>query len=120
MKLLFVSVAIEFPLTPYCLAAQINANPCLSSCSIEQCHLNWDRLSSYERKNSEIWCYIDRLESWRPDVVAFSVYLWNHLAIEELIAITSRVYPEIRVVVGGPELATCEVAETWLKCGAEG
>lgn len=54
------------------------------------------------------------LESKRPDVVAFSVYLWNNIAFRELAAITRRLFPKVHIVIGGPEVATSETAEEWL------
>jgi anaerobic magnesium-protoporphyrin IX monomethyl ester cyclase len=41
----------------------------------------------------------------RPDVVAFSVYLWNRRESFELIDLVAAVTPGIRLVVGGPEVS---------------
>jgi anaerobic magnesium-protoporphyrin IX monomethyl ester cyclase len=41
----------------------------------------------------------------QPDVIAFSVYIWNRAATLELIAALAVVRPELRIVVGGPELS---------------
>ena len=41
----------------------------------------------------------------QPDVIAFSVYIWNRVATLELIAALAVVRPELRIVVGGPELS---------------
>lgn len=40
-----------------------------------------------------------------PDVIAFSVYLWNRAATLELIDALAMVRPELRIVVGGPEIS---------------
>lgn len=117
MKVLLVSIPLEFPLAAYCLAAQLSAAPETEDCEIELLNLDCSRMNTYHRKNTEIWRYIARLEADRPDVVAFSVYLWNHIATAELVAITAKLYPDIAVVVGGPELATPETTEPWLARG---
>ncbi len=40
-----------------------------------------------------------------PDVVCFSVYLWNRLATLELLACIRLIKPETRIVLGGPEIS---------------
>ena len=118
MKILLVSVSIEFPLASYCLAAQIRASSRLKGCSVELLHLDWKRLASYERKNAEIWRYLAKVEQLQPDVIGFSVYLWNHLATREIVAITHLSFPSARIVIGGPEVATPEAASAWLQVKA--
>jgi radical SAM superfamily enzyme YgiQ (UPF0313 family) len=117
MKILLVSVPLEFPLANYCIAAQLAATPETAGCEIEILDLDTSRLNEYNRKNAEIWRYIAKLEALRPDVVAFSVYLWSSLSIKELVSITSRVYPQTAIVVGGPELVTTASSEPWLVDG---
>ena len=41
----------------------------------------------------------------QPDVIAFSVYIWNRSATLELIDALAVVRPQLRIVVGGPELS---------------
>ncbi len=41
----------------------------------------------------------------QPDVICFSVYLWNRLATLELVDCIKLIHPEIRVVLGGPEVS---------------
>ena len=41
----------------------------------------------------------------KPDVIAFSVYLWNRREILELTDALAAVRPSIRVVLGGPEVS---------------
>ncbi|MBW6511244.1 MAG: DUF4080 domain-containing protein [Desulfuromonadaceae bacterium] len=40
-----------------------------------------------------------------PDVVAFSVYLWNRRETLELVAALHAVRPTVRIVLGGPEVS---------------
>jgi radical SAM superfamily enzyme YgiQ (UPF0313 family) len=117
MKICIVSVPLEFPLANYCIAAQVAATPETRDVEIELLNLNTTRLHDYGCKNAEIWRYIARIEESKPDIVAFSVYLWNHLNIRELISITAQLYPKINIIVGGPEIATTEAAKPWLETG---
>ena len=117
MQVLLVSISIEFPLANYCLAAQILTNPDLKGCSVEMLHLDRSRLSNYDQKNAEIWRYLATVEKLQPKVIGFSVYLWNNLATRELVSITHLAFPTIKVVLGGPEMATPDAAEEWLRTG---
>ncbi|RWF79418.1 MAG: B12-binding domain-containing radical SAM protein [Mesorhizobium sp.] len=114
MKILLTSISIEFPLATYGLAAELQGNSQLLACQVEMIDLDWARLSHYERKNSEIWRYLAKIDAVKPDIICFSIYLWNNLAYRELAAITRRLFPVIKIVAGGPELATPEAAEPWL------
>ncbi len=40
-----------------------------------------------------------------PDVIGFSVYLWNRLATLELVSCIKLINPNIRIVLGGPEVS---------------
>lgn len=117
MKILLVSIPLEFPLANYCLAAQLSASPQTADCTVELLNLDAARLNTYHRKSTEIWRYIAHVEQLRPDVIAFSVYLWSNLATAELISITAKLYPNIAIIVGGPEVATPEAVESWLARG---
>ncbi len=41
----------------------------------------------------------------KPDVVAFSVYLWNRRETLELVDALHEIHPEIRIALGGPEVS---------------
>lgn len=114
MRLLLVSVPIDFPLAAYALAAQLGRHPRTAGVEVDLLDLDISRLNAYTRKNAEIWRYIAHLDARRPDVVGFSVYLWNHLAVRELAGITRRLYPQVRIVVGGPEVADSRWSDPWL------
>ncbi|MEO1085681.1 MAG: cobalamin B12-binding domain-containing protein, partial [Acidobacteriota bacterium] len=118
MRLLLVSIPIDFPLAAYGLAAQLGADARTAGVEVELLDLEISRLNAYNRKNAEIWRYIARLEQTRPDVVGFSVYLWNHLAVRELAGITRRLFPAIRIVIGGPEVAEASSSAMWLAADA--
>lgn len=40
-----------------------------------------------------------------PKIVGFGVYIWNTAATEQVISILKRVAPEVRIVLGGPEVS---------------
>lgn len=41
----------------------------------------------------------------QPEIIAFSVYIWNRREIFELIDLLATVNPELKLVVGGPEVS---------------
>ncbi|MBO5418152.1 MAG: B12-binding domain-containing radical SAM protein [Clostridia bacterium] len=41
----------------------------------------------------------------RPEVLAFSVYIWNVETVKKLLSDVSKVLPETQVVIGGPEVS---------------
>ncbi len=39
----------------------------------------------------------------QPDLLCFSVYIWNHVRIKRFIKDLARLNPEIQIIIGGPE-----------------
>jgi radical SAM superfamily enzyme YgiQ (UPF0313 family) len=117
MKILIVSAPLEFPLASYCLASQIANTLETQGNQIQLLHLNLSRLNTYNQKNAELWRYIAHVESTHPEIITFSIYLWNVLIVRELIALTNKLYPEIPIIIGGPEVATPEVIERFFDGG---
>jgi radical SAM superfamily enzyme YgiQ (UPF0313 family) len=114
MKVFLTSLSLEFPLATYCLAATLRLR---AGVEVVLYDVDWARMSVYESKSVEIWRFVAALERTRPDVLGLSVYLWNHLAFRELASIVRRLFPAMRIVVGGPEIATTESAQNWLASG---
>jgi radical SAM superfamily enzyme YgiQ (UPF0313 family) len=114
VKVFLTSLSLEFPLATYCLAATLRQR---GGIEVVLHDIDWSRMSAYESKNVEIWRFLAALERDRPHVLGFSVYLWNNIAFRELAAIVRRLFPTVRIVVGGPEIATAEAAEDWLVSG---
>ena len=77
MRVLLVSVPLEFPLAAYCLAAQVRATPDLCDVDVRILNLDAARLQHYNEKNPELWRFAGIADEYRPDMIAFSVYLWN-------------------------------------------
>ena len=48
---------------------------------------------------------IAELLAEQPDVVAFSVYLWNRRETLELVDALAVIRPKLRIVLGGPEVS---------------
>src|SRR6266849_1104097 len=40
-----------------------------------------------------------------PKIIGFGVYIWNVAPTTEVIATIKRVRPEVRIIVGGPEVS---------------
>ena len=118
MKIVIVSVSLELPLAAYCLASQLANDPFTKVNRIQFLHLQTSRLNTYNQKNAEIWRYIAHIENIRPHIIMFSVYLWNVLIVNELIALSKRLYPDVHIVIGGPEVSTPLVVEQFLAAGA--
>lgn len=47
--------------------------------------------------------------AYKPDLLGFSTYTWNIDAIQEIIGICKLRQPEIRIILGGPEIAAEDV-----------
>ena len=56
-------------------------------------------------------CYLSKE---RPDIVAFSCYCWNMDKVQDLSRLLKKLYPKMKIVLGGPEVGP--IAE---KCLAE-
>ncbi len=48
---------------------------------------------------------VEKIIEYAPKIVGFSVYIWNVSEIGETVALLKQVAPEIRVVLGGPEVS---------------
>lgn len=49
----------------------------------------------------------------RPQIVGFSVYLWNVRVVRDTLAILRQVAPALRIVLGGPEIVAAAAA-SWM------
>lgn len=48
---------------------------------------------------------IDNILVDNPDVIAFSVYIWNIELIKEILKVLKADYPDKRIILGGPEVS---------------
>lgn len=55
--------------------------------------------------NDNIDFILDGIFSEKPEVVAFSVYIWNVEYVSRLCKILRKVSPEIKIILGGPEVS---------------
>ena len=47
----------------------------------------------------------EKLLSYQPEVIGFSVYIWNVSEIEAVVGLLKSIKPEIRIILGGPEVS---------------
>ena len=55
--------------------------------------------------NNEMHEIIKQLYNKQPDVLGLSCYIWNMDLIEELLPILTKVLPNTKIVLGGPEVS---------------
>ena len=48
---------------------------------------------------------VEKLLSYDPKVIGFSVYIWNVTEVNEVIALIKQVAPKVKIVLGGPEVS---------------
>lgn len=48
---------------------------------------------------------LEEIMQRKPDVVAFSVYIWNTALVRELSVLLKRVQPALKILYGGPEVS---------------
>jgi radical SAM superfamily enzyme YgiQ (UPF0313 family) len=60
----------------------------------------------------------EKLLSFSPRIIGFSVYIWNVREIHDAVALIRQIAPEVIIVLGGPEVshapdlpAVCELAD---------
>ncbi len=60
----------------------------------------------------------EKLLSFQPQIIGFSVYIWNVAEIHNTVALIKQIAPDITIVLGGPEVshhpdlpAVCELAD---------
>ncbi len=70
-------------------------------CGAEAGELQLLEFTVHEPKDSVLAALLEQ----QPDVVAFSVYLWNRRETFELIDTLTTAAPQLRTVVGGPEVS---------------
>ncbi len=58
--------------------------------------------------NDNIDFILHGIFSEKPDVIAFSVYIWNVEYVSRLCRILKKISPEIKIILGGPEVSFVE------------
>lgn len=84
---------IHLPLAPFCLKKAVEES--LPQVNVTLCDLNVNEVAED---------LLHRLMSTAPDVVGFSMYIWNREMTARLIRRMKALAPEIIIVVGGPEV----------------
>jgi hypothetical protein len=47
----------------------------------------------------------EKLLAYEPEILLFSVYIWNLTVISETVAILRALRPELKIIIGGPEVS---------------
>ena len=58
---------------------------------------------------------VEKLLESQPQIVGFSVYIWNVVETGQCIKLMKQIAPEVTIVVGGPEVSHLPDAPSWLK-----
>ncbi len=83
------------------------ALPCLAAYSGHDCgELLIDEYTIHQPKEN----LLARILACDPDVICFSVYIWNRQLSLELAVALKRAVPHVRIVMGGPEVSFEEVS----------
>lgn len=68
----------------------------------------------------------EKILARKPAIVGFGVYIWNTRATEDVVRVLKKVAPEIRIVLGGPEVSyeaekqtLCEAADNVIQGEAD-
>ncbi|MBN1959102.1 MAG: B12-binding domain-containing radical SAM protein [Desulfuromonadales bacterium] len=78
------------------------ALPCLAAYCAEDCgEILIKEFSANEPKEA----LLAQIAACHADVVCFSVYLWNRTLTFELVECLKRINPQMRIVLGGPEVS---------------
>ncbi len=60
--------------------------------------------------NQPLWKVAAEIQKYRPDILGVSIYIWNRQKSFELIEMLQKQNPELKIVVGGPEVSFDEEA----------
>lgn len=55
--------------------------------------------------NNDIDFIVNSIYNLKPDVIGFSCYIWNFTMILEIIKTLRKVLPDIKIILGGPEVS---------------
>ena len=66
---------------------------------------------------------VEEIVALNPQIVGFGVYIWNAIPLFEIITVLKRVLPNIKVILGGPEISfeteshPLTPLADWILCG---
>jgi len=111
LKVLLVGVsgtARDFLLSLPVLKSAAEENPDIAAAAdidILQCFF-----IGHDEKDRRCREIVDHAVAFAPDVIGFSVYVWNIDAVLTAAGMLRQALPEARIVFGGPEIAASDVA----------
>ena len=116
MRVLLVSIDLEYSLAFAYLQAYAESRTTMSKqITFSTQILDPTRLGRYTDKNVEYFKLLAHIEQERPELICFSCYLWNHIPIVELSKLLRALYPNITLLVGGPEVVNENAAAAFLE-----
>ena len=116
MRVLLVSIDLEYSLAFAYLQAYAESRTTMSQqITFSTQILDPTRLGRYTDKNIEYFKLLAHIEQERPELICFSCYLWNHIPIVELSKLLRSLYPEMTLLVGGPEVVNEDAAKAFLE-----
>jgi len=88
----------------------LNARYIHASLGLRYLHANMGALEKYSRVleftiNERAIDIAEQLISIDPKIIGFGVYIWNVKQTTELIALIKKLKPQIKIVIGGPEVS---------------
>jgi|GEM_PF-2884157 len=88
----------------------LNARYIHASLGLRYLHANMTALQSQTQIleftiNQRVADIAEQLLSAAPRLIGFGVYIWNIRETTELIALIKKVQPEIKIIIGGPEVS---------------
>lgn len=57
---------------------------------------------------------VEKLLSHQPKIIGFSVYIWNVIEVGQCIKLLKQIRPDIKIVIGGPEVSHIPDAPDWI------
>ncbi len=101
------------PLGAACIASALKADSRIRDCcavSLQDFSLEDDSLASLPTVRDKALCIARSLAEQKPDCVCFSVYVWNHLLLEQASRALKELLPAVRCIAGGPEVTAAPTA----------
>lgn len=57
---------------------------------------------------------VEKLLAHQPKIIGFSVYIWNVIEVGQCIKLLKQIRPDIKIVIGGPEVSHIPDAPDWI------
>ena len=101
--------------------ATLNARYSHASLALRYLHANMGEL----REQTHILEFVlginpsfiaERLLEYKPSIIGFGVYIWNVEEITAVVSLLKRVAPEVKIILGGPEVSYESAEQAIVQC----